>query len=262
MLEMRGVDENAYKHLLDISPKLWSKSRFNTTQHCDALLNNMSETFNSVIVDLREKPILTMLEAIREYLMNRWADCRRKITTHQESVLPRIKARLEKQKKECSCRAWMLTGIPCCHSIAAMNFMRKTPDDYIPACFRKEKGQGGLRKGEERPLMRKKTRPKRRRLLPQASGGKRKKKVAATVSKSGLNQKCTKCGIIGYNKRKCTGEPHPSTIFVTPLSRKCKREMEGRRWLCSWQPPVSTRRRSTMVMAVSATSSGVAQVWM
>ncbi|KAF7802804.1 putative MULE transposase domain-containing protein [Senna tora] len=42
------------------------------------------------------------------------------------------------QKKECSCRAWMLTGIPCCHSITAMHFMRKTPDDYIPACFRKE----------------------------------------------------------------------------------------------------------------------------
>ncbi|KAF7833126.1 Sporozoite surface protein 2 [Senna tora] len=172
MLEMRGVDENAYKHLLAISPRFWSKSIFNTTQHCDALLNNMSETFNSVIFDLREKPILTMLEAIREYLMNRWADSRKKITTHQESVLPRIKARLEKQvdmagkwipqwsgdeifevtsvyqatdkfvvdlqKKECSCRAWMLTGIPCCHSIAAMNFMRKTPDVYIPACFRKE----------------------------------------------------------------------------------------------------------------------------
>ncbi|KAF7814573.1 Sporozoite surface protein 2 [Senna tora] len=97
MLEMRGVDENAYKHLLAISPRFWSKSRFNTTQHCDALLNNMSETFNSVIVDFREKPILIMLEAIREYLMNIWADYRRKITTHQESVLPRIKARLEKQ---------------------------------------------------------------------------------------------------------------------------------------------------------------------
>ncbi|KAF7827346.1 uncharacterized protein G2W53_018510 [Senna tora] len=245
MLEMRGVDKNAYKHLLAISP--------------------------------REKPILTMLEAIREYLMNKWADYRRKITTHQESVLPRIKARLEKQvdmagkwipqwsgdeifevtsvyqatnkfvvdlqKKECSCRVWMLTGIPCCHSIAAMNFMRKTPDDYIPACFRKEfyeecyahiiyptngptlwpstqfpdvlppnyhRGPGRPKKRRRKATYEKEDQAKKKKVAATKDGKRKKKKVAATVSRSGLNQKCTKCGIIGHNKRKCTGEPSTS----------------------------------------------------
>jgi len=33
----------------------------------------MSETFNSVIVDARGKPIIIMLKDIRVYLMERWA---------------------------------------------------------------------------------------------------------------------------------------------------------------------------------------------
>ena len=38
----------------------------------------MSEAFNSVIVDARGKPIITMLEEIRVYLMERWATKRKK----------------------------------------------------------------------------------------------------------------------------------------------------------------------------------------
>ena len=38
----------------------------------------MSETFNSVIVDARGKPIITMLEEIRVYLVERWATKRKK----------------------------------------------------------------------------------------------------------------------------------------------------------------------------------------
>ncbi|KAF7844681.1 putative transcription factor interactor and regulator CCHC(Zn) family [Senna tora] len=64
ILEMKAVDEEAYKHLIQTPPRYWSKSRFQTTQRCDALLN-MSKNFNSVIVDVREKPIVTMLEEIR-----------------------------------------------------------------------------------------------------------------------------------------------------------------------------------------------------
>jgi len=38
----------------------------------------MSEAFNSVIVDDRDKHIITMLEEIRVYLMKRWATKRKK----------------------------------------------------------------------------------------------------------------------------------------------------------------------------------------
>ena len=49
-----------------------SKSQFKTNSKCDSLLNNMSEAFNSVIIEARAKPIVTMLEYIRTYIMERW----------------------------------------------------------------------------------------------------------------------------------------------------------------------------------------------
>jgi hypothetical protein len=40
--------------------------------------------------------------------------------------------------KECSCRKWMLTGLPCRHAIACMRHMNIDPDQYVPNYFRRE----------------------------------------------------------------------------------------------------------------------------
>ena len=69
MLEIKGVNEEAFKHLIKIPPRFWSKSRFRTSISCDTSVNNMSETSNSVFVAARAKPIVTMLEEIRVYIM-------------------------------------------------------------------------------------------------------------------------------------------------------------------------------------------------
>ena len=34
--------------------------------------------------------------------------------------------------QHCSCRKWLLTAIPCCHAIAAMNFINVNAEDFIP----------------------------------------------------------------------------------------------------------------------------------
>ncbi|XP_073225673.1 uncharacterized protein [Cicer arietinum] len=73
MKELRKVNKEAYKYLLKIPPRFWSKSRFSFNSKCDVLVNNMSETFNSVIIGPRGKPIVTMFEDIKLYLMERWA---------------------------------------------------------------------------------------------------------------------------------------------------------------------------------------------
>nr|KAJ0226538.1 hypothetical protein LSAT_V11C100017040 [Lactuca sativa] len=39
--------------------------------HCDALLNNLCETLNSKIFKGRDKPIITCLEFIREYIIKK-----------------------------------------------------------------------------------------------------------------------------------------------------------------------------------------------
>ncbi|XP_058757061.1 uncharacterized protein LOC131630284 [Vicia villosa] len=172
MREMRKVNEEAYKHLLKIPPRFWSKSQFKYTTKSDVLVNNMSETFNSVIIGPRQKPIVTMMEEIRGYLMDRWATNRAKIEEYSESVLPRIKKVLERRQEisrffiarlsgnmiyevrhtsvtgekftidlnkfECSCRSWMLTGILCHHAISCILSRFEDPTEYIPSWFRKE----------------------------------------------------------------------------------------------------------------------------
>jgi len=45
----------------------------------DMLLNNMSEAFNSVIVDAMSKPIISMLEEICLYIMKRWSKNRSRV---------------------------------------------------------------------------------------------------------------------------------------------------------------------------------------
>jgi len=59
----------------------------------------MSEAFNSVIVDARGKPIITMLEEIRVYLMEMWVTKRKNVTTFEENICPEILDRLHKEKE-------------------------------------------------------------------------------------------------------------------------------------------------------------------
>ncbi|XP_014490739.1 uncharacterized protein LOC106753445 [Vigna radiata var. radiata] len=155
MRQIKDVNEDAFKHLISIAPRFWSRSRFLGRPSCDTVVNNISEAFNSVIVDARGKPIITMLEDIRSYLMKRWASNRQKITKYEGSICPKIQKRLHKElqktqywipnwsglqvfeirhtsnlaekyvvdvdKRDCSCRKWILTEIPCCHALTTMS---------------------------------------------------------------------------------------------------------------------------------------------
>lgn len=42
MREMKNINEEEFKHLQKILPRLWSKSRLRTSPKCDTLVNNMS----------------------------------------------------------------------------------------------------------------------------------------------------------------------------------------------------------------------------
>ncbi|WVY97002.1 hypothetical protein V8G54_029153 [Vigna mungo] len=160
LLQMKDVNEEAFKHLIGIPPRFWSKSRFSGRPSCDTLMNNISEAFNSVILDARGKPIITMLEEIRSYLMKRWASNKEKITSLKVSFAPKFKRDYRRsyrrhnigylrlqvfeirhtsnivekyvvdvEKRDCSCAKWTVTGIPCCH---ALTVMRTSYPDILP----------------------------------------------------------------------------------------------------------------------------------
>ncbi|XP_072061968.1 uncharacterized protein [Arachis hypogaea] len=153
MAEVKAVNQDAYRYLIAIPPRYWFRSRFTNNSKVDTLVNNMFESFNSAIIDAREKPIVTMLEEIRVKLMTRWTENRELAHNYSGTILPRIRFRLEKRSRsvgdwrpywsaaskyevvngldkfavdlgshECSCRIWQMSGIPCVHAISCIKF--------------------------------------------------------------------------------------------------------------------------------------------
>ena len=68
---MKDLDVKALEYFADINPAQWFKSYFSSRVLCDCLANNLSESFNAMILEVRDKPILVMLVWIRVGLMTK-----------------------------------------------------------------------------------------------------------------------------------------------------------------------------------------------
>nr|GEY07283.1 multidrug resistance-associated protein 5 [Tanacetum cinerariifolium] len=69
--KIKSANSNAHKYLMDKNPKTWSRAFFEVDKGCEAIENGFSECFNSMIVNVRHKPLLTILEAIRVIVLER-----------------------------------------------------------------------------------------------------------------------------------------------------------------------------------------------
>ncbi|XP_010027244.2 uncharacterized protein LOC104417714 [Eucalyptus grandis] len=117
-----------------------------------------------------DKPIITMLEAIRVQLMGMIHKQRDGMTPYAGVICPNIQKILDLQKKysaswipawngedefelsgpygdkrvvnirhkTCSYRRWDISGIPCCHAVAALVHIREQPEKWVHTCFVKE----------------------------------------------------------------------------------------------------------------------------
>ncbi|KHG15996.1 hypothetical protein F383_22553 [Gossypium arboreum] len=69
MDELRKTNQHAYDWLKEKNPTHWSRSHSSIRSHFDMLVNNLSESFNKMILEARGKPILTMIETIMTKIM-------------------------------------------------------------------------------------------------------------------------------------------------------------------------------------------------
>ncbi|XP_019228082.1 PREDICTED: uncharacterized protein LOC109209293 [Nicotiana attenuata] len=99
MVDIFDIDSEAAHWLKKKSPTEWSKSHFPEIVKCDTLLNNMCECFNSMIIEARDKPIITLLEKLRYHLMTRTQANRDKGTKWNDGdICPKIKDVLHKNQ--------------------------------------------------------------------------------------------------------------------------------------------------------------------
>ncbi|XVF65088.1 hypothetical protein PTKIN_Ptkin09bG0218700 [Pterospermum kingtungense] len=153
----------------------WCQAFFSDVVKCDVIDNNMCETFNGVILEARCKPIISMLEEIRIYVMKRLVLKREYMKKWKTNYAPRILERLEKSRKlagkwevewngsakhevywddaenhlresytvrlqnhSCTCRKWDISGVPCQHAVAAIMYEGADPLSYLSEYFCKE----------------------------------------------------------------------------------------------------------------------------
>ncbi|GJX44962.1 ribonuclease H-like domain-containing protein [Tanacetum coccineum] len=69
MLELKTMNPKAHEWLNKIPPEHWAISYFLGRAKSNLLLDNIYEVFNGKIVGGRDKPVITLLEYIREYCM-------------------------------------------------------------------------------------------------------------------------------------------------------------------------------------------------
>ncbi|XP_031108605.1 uncharacterized protein LOC116013086 [Ipomoea triloba] len=167
--ELRNLDEEAFAWLGDKHPSEWSRSHFTGTANCDILVNNISESFNAMILQARESPVINCLEIIRKKIMLRLFESRTQAAQWTGIVCPNIVRKIDEIEKlaggligyqsapmlfeiigthsgqytvdlgrrVCSCRKWDLTGIPCPHAVCAIWIKHgKGPIwQYVDSCY-------------------------------------------------------------------------------------------------------------------------------
>ena len=85
---------------MEKNPKSGCRAFFHEGRMCDAVENGLSESFNNVTRDARKKPIITMLEEIRLYVMERQFNLSMKGSAWPEfKPCPAITTLLNKLKK-------------------------------------------------------------------------------------------------------------------------------------------------------------------
>ncbi|KAL0431204.1 UNVERIFIED_CONTAM: hypothetical protein Sradi_0746400 [Sesamum radiatum] len=165
-----GSVQTAFEWLSEVPVHHWARCFFPARTKCDTLVNNMSESFNSYILEAREQPIIDMFETIRRKCMTRIQIKKAGMEKYDKDVCPNICKKIERQRQEsrhcfpswagqdkfevshymenhivylnerhCSCGMFQLVGYPCCHAIAAINYHRLNVEDYVDSVFKKEK---------------------------------------------------------------------------------------------------------------------------
>ena len=160
--------EAGYNWLMKIPPETWARHAFDTVCKTDLVVNNLSEVFNKMILDVRNKPIRTMIDEIKDKLMVKYSKTRNKAETTRWEITPFFSEKLEEAKKfsrdckaqnaevglwqvrtngpavhavdlrarTCGCRKWDVTGIPCNHAISVIMKIKQFPEDYVHDFFK------------------------------------------------------------------------------------------------------------------------------
>ncbi|XP_012844716.1 PREDICTED: uncharacterized protein LOC105964757 [Erythranthe guttata] len=90
MVQIQKKDKDAFDWLSNIPPYHWTRSHFSQTCKSDVVVNNLCESFNNMILEARENPIISMFEWIRTRMTSRLQVKKAGMEKYEGSMCPNI----------------------------------------------------------------------------------------------------------------------------------------------------------------------------
>ncbi|XP_058182429.1 uncharacterized protein LOC131300547 [Rhododendron vialii] len=169
MERIKDISKEAHKWLSDVPTHKWARHAFDDRVKNDHITNNLTESFNSWLGQLRHKPALSLLEGIRTKVMSRIQKRYAKGMTWTGSVGSHVKKRLAKAQnasrictllyyggdvyeviddghtfqlnmstRTCTCREWQVAGIPSRHAVSALTHKKVNIEDGCDPSYKLE----------------------------------------------------------------------------------------------------------------------------
>ncbi|XP_057793981.1 uncharacterized protein LOC131010465 [Salvia miltiorrhiza] len=254
--KISSIKAQAAVDLLQYPPENWCRA-YQSFRSCTNMVdNNISESFNSSIIEARHKPIISMLEDIRVLAMTRIRDRRNSANGWKCEWSPASMKLLNAAKcdamsckviwngedgyeigefedkhnvaldrKKCTCRMWELTGVPCCHALAAMFYSKLDPLSVMSIWYHKSSYMKTYEHSvqpvpgvkfwkineddclEPPPVEKKTGRPKKMRVRAPNEPRRSNK-----LSRKGQKQHCCICKSVSHKKGQCPEKPSQVSI--------------------------------------------------
>jgi hypothetical protein len=170
---INGTPE-VWKYLTIYHNLKWMRCGFNPAIKCDYITNNIAEVFNAWISDIKDLPIVDLVDKLREKVMVLW-DKRRRIGERLNGkILPAVMHQLKARTRglghlkvitaslhtaevhdyvkefgrhvvsivanTCTCEEWQHTGQPCGHPLAFLTTQRNVDlEGYVDMVYSVEK---------------------------------------------------------------------------------------------------------------------------
>ena len=98
--ELASLNVKAKDFACGVDPKHWSRASFGDSCKSDMVYDNVCESFNSAILEWRDKPVIKMLEGIQTYAMTTIMKQKELAKKCHGELMPRPSARVELNKEK------------------------------------------------------------------------------------------------------------------------------------------------------------------
>lgn len=156
---IKSISLEAYTWVMQCEPELWANAFFRGARY-NHLTSNFGDIFYSWASEAHELPITHMVDVIRakitELIYARRSDSEQwlgRLTPYMEEKLEKESLKVHTlqvmlsggsifevrgdsiemvdiDRWDCSCKGWQLMGVPCCHAIAVIGCIGRSPYEY------------------------------------------------------------------------------------------------------------------------------------